>query len=641
MKKCIITIFTLIFVFSVLFMSACVDKNPSPAPGNGRTDEEIYAKIYDGAPKEAYPEMSGAVRYVASYGYALKTEQGYNNWYYMTEKNGELEQAGLVDGRWQSDGAYLDGSVVSPSADADAARRFIAPTDGKVTVNGTFRSAEEKEGNAALTVLLNGERIYPSDGALTVAGSDTVGYWLEFETDLVAGDKLDFVVSGDAAVNFNPSVDYTNTRLDTLYYTTEWGYYGDLHEYYYDDTVYLYHLRNLPDNVWLWYLLQTKDMFRYEEVPIYTTDFVKDHYMAYEQAGDLNDYDTFPAGARDCTKFWDEDIGRYRYIGLSYITNKGNVDCSISMRTSDDETGLLWTQPAVSLRRFPTTADGEPECTHFRKIGNRWYLLTSISRQSIHGVGRLAYWIGGEGQTIDEVDWLNAETHYLDGEDLCAAQVEWVDEKLYLFGWMPQNYAAGYWGGFKNLPREVYVREDGTLGTRLDPVAQSLLNKGRIASANADNVTLSGGTSVEGDKIVMTSSGRATLDGTFDSSYITFDMTLTGDEGGLVMRDGKSKDYKVKILRKSDGVYMQVGEETDPTHPVSSEMRIGDVSETQFEIKVVVEGSIVEFYVNDSWTLSARTSMSQEFSAGVYSRGAATFTGFTVYKLAQLYNIYE
>ena len=206
---------------------------------------------------------------------------------------------------------------------------------------------------------------------------------------------------------------------------------------------------------------------------------------------------------------------------------------------------------------------------------------------------------------------------------------------------MPQNYAAGYWGGFKNLPREVYVREDGTLGTRLDPVAQSLLNKGRIASANADNVTLSGGTSVEGDKIVMTSSGRATLDGTFDSSYITFDMTLTGDEGGLVMRDGKSKDYKVKILRKSDGVYMQVGEETDPTHPVSSEMRIGDVSETQFEIKVVVEGSIVEFYVNDSWTLSARTSMSQEFSAGVYSRGAATFTGFTVHKLAQLYNIYE
>ena len=176
--------------------------------------------------------------------------------------------------------------------------------------------------------------------------------------------------------------------------------------------------------------------------------------MVYEQAGDLNDYDMFPAGARDCTKFWDEDIGRYRYIGLSYITNKGNVDCSISMRTSDDETGLLWTQPAVSLRRFPKTADGEPECTHFRKIGNRWYLLTSISRQSIHGVGRLAYWIGGEGQTIDEVDWLNAETHYLDGEDLCAAQVEWVDEKLYLFGWMPQNYAAGYWGGFKNLKPE-------------------------------------------------------------------------------------------------------------------------------------------------------------------------------------------
>lgn len=639
MKRAILIVLTLITITCTCFMTACKDDR-TPAP-SGRTEEEIYDKIYDGNAKVAYPQKTGKVRYLASYGYACMSEQGYNNWYYYGGITDRVQMQ-YADGAWSYSGASLSGAQMTPSSESDAVRRFVAPEDGEVLINGNIKSAKKADGTSTFAIYKNGEQIYPQSGTVNVRGDDLTGYWFEFNTTLKKGDSVDFTVSGDVTLSCNPVVDYTLNSYDTLYYTPEWGYYGDLHEYYYDDTVYLYHLRNLPDNVWLWYMLETKDMFRYTEVPVYTTDFVKNHYMAYEQTGDLNDYDTFPAGARDCTKFWDEDINRYRYIGLSYIKNSGEVDCSLSMRTSDDETGLLWTSPAQSLRRFPTRKDGEPECAHFRKIGNRWYLLASISAQSVHGVGRLSYWMGGEGQTIDEVDWLNAPTYYLDGEDLCAAQVEWVDEKLYMFGWMPQNYAAGYWGGYKNLPREIFVREDGTLGAKLDTRAQSLLNKGKIAVASQDNtIVTDGNATFASDGIVLNDGGRVDLNGTFRSSYITFNVTMNGDEAGLVMSDASNRNYKVKLVRKQDGVYMQVGEATDNTHPVSSEIRIGDLSETQFDVKVVVEGSIVEFFVNDSWALSARTSMGQEFSAGFYSKGNAVFSGFTVNRLAQLYDIYE
>ena len=53
------------------------------------------------------------------------------------------------------------------------------------------------------------------------------------------------------------------------------------------------------------------------------------------------------------------------------------------------------------------------------------------------------------------------------------------------------------------------------------------------------------------------------------------------------------------------------------------------------------EGSIYEFYVNDTLTLTARTGMGKYYKPSFYANGDAEFTNFSVNRLAQYYDIYE
>ena len=70
----------------------------------------------------------------------------------------------------------------------------------------------------------------------------------------------------------------------------------------------------------------------------------------------------------------------------------------------------------------------------------------------------------------------------LDGGDLHAAQLCEVGGRYYMYGWIGSSPNANVWGGNLNLAREVYVKADGTLGTRCDEYLTKLLNKGRMQS---------------------------------------------------------------------------------------------------------------------------------------------------------------
>lgn len=640
MKKQIIA--TVLASLIILAGAGCSPSERLVTEGN---NVKTYEQLYNGNAVAKYAPVTGAQRYRASYGYVANDMQGYNGWHYLCGT--ALDPMHYSNGVWEGNGARFRGGVMQPGGGI-AALRFEPPLSGKVTVSGTFRMAEAG-GQVSMKIMQGTQQVYPVVGEISVSGDDLVGTYFCFMIELTT-IPLDFVITGNGAAYCNPTVDYTNSPNDTLYDVPEWGYYGDLHAYYYKDRVNLYHLRNLGANKWEWYLDATTDMFRYERLP-YDVSFVQNHYMAYAGTLDVKDYTLYPDGGRDCTMFWDDDIKAYRYIGLMY-RNSRTGDCDLAMRTS--KTGNIFEEwgDTVVLRDF--SGVGEPECSAFRKIGNIWFLYAGISSQSVHGVGGLTYWKGLKGATIDETNWACAESYRLDGEDLAVPQIEEIGGRWYFYGWMPQKYNAGNWGGYRNLPREVYLRDDGLLGTRIDEMATKLLNRGRLTEINSVTTRQTMGNVQVGDsKLSMTGlNNSAAVNIKPDSTFVTFRLDMKNSSRAGYIMQANGYDYYAYLIKRDGGAYLQIGCPGDPSHPVSSEVYLGSDSETVFDCKIVTDGvwqnglrngANVEFCVNDKIVLSGRLAldMSAGYTPVFYSDANAEFENITINRLAQKYDIYD
>lgn len=616
--------------------------NPVTPP----TDNLIsYEELYNGASTQIHPVVQPGELVRASYGYRFNTAQGYNGFYYVSgpaENTKEL----AWDGNGWTDGtaSIQDGVITSP--DQPCGYLYEAGASGEFDIGGTFRKSAAEGSDCSLTVYLNGTQVFPkAEDSFIIGKDDITGRYFEFACSLQTGDKLYFAVQGEKAY-MNPAIAPKDGLDQSLYMAdTDSGYYGDLHVYYHEGQVNLYHLWNYGtvNDVWEWSRKTTKDMFRYTDAN-YDTSFVRDHYMNFSRTPDLLDYSEYIDG-RDYTLFYDADIDRYRYISLSYRQNDAiNISCALTLRTSSDSAGMVWEDPCVVLRDFPTTKSGEPECSQFRKIGNRWYLFTSVSKQTTHYVGSCQYFIGGEGQTIDEVDWINAEPHVLDGEDICVPQVEDLGGRFYLFGWMPRVYNAGYWGGYKNLPREIYQREDGTLASRLDPVATSLLNKGSYFLVQETTLQIGNGSANISSKAVqMTGSdNKVTATASVGSSLVLFDVNMKNATiaGYTMLSDGK--EYQILIKKKADGLWLEIGCPQDSSHKISSRIQIASTEDDCYSVKCIIDGGIVECYVNDEFALTGRTAMTNKvYTPSFISDAAAEFSNIEICRLAQLYDIYD
>lgn len=602
---------------------------------------EPYKLIYNGTSKKIHNTTTKdeTIFNRASYAYRFNTEQGYNGWTLSHYNNGQHTNLVNVDGVWTSGKNTLNNDgIISAEAGTSIAYSYQVQDNAKYAFGGTIQQFESDKGLLAnITVLQNNVQIFPKGNLITTTIEDEAGRYFEGLATCNKGDTITFLVTGDN-VYCNPVIRKGHDLEDTLYNThNDWGYYGDIHCFYHDDKLHLYHLwnTNWTDAGWFWNMQTTTDMFRYENGG-YDESFIHDHYMAYGKTPDVVDYSIYMR-ARDCTTFYDEEVNKYRSIGLGYISNSpGNVRCDLFLRTSDDGTGLSWTTNAIPLKQFHNS--GEPECSQLIKIGNRWYLCTGISGQSVHGVGTMTYWFGEEGQTIDEIDWLNLEPHKIDGEDLAVPQIEKVRDKHYLFGWMPQNPTGSNWGGYKNLPREVYQKSDGTLGTRIDPMATKLLNKGKLFDINPSLVK-SNNSTVETNHIHMHGQDRVDVIGKVGQSFVKFDVEMiSSNEFYYVLNDGAT-DYRIAIEEREDGnAYLRIYTEGNRTW---SEVYLSEVQD-KYECKIVCHGSIIEFAVNNTIVLSGRTnSRFIDCTPGFAANGETIISNISINRLAQLYDVYD
>lgn len=601
-----------------------------------------YQALYTKERTQPYEETEGMTSR-ARYGYTCAEKQGYNGWYYLFGREGAFNEMtwDASHARWQGGGALMQGELMCPAGEEMAVRMYRNEREGDAVLYGNFKCADETSGAARILVLADGHTVY--EGALDAG--DTTGKYFEISVSLREGSEVCFAVGGDARVLFDPVVTFENAQNESLYHLTAAGkQYGDVFPYYDEEQHRLYMGFLWSDNAALadnyHDALEVSDnMLTFTDVPeannYETWQYYRENYRLH-QLFDVNrfcDRSIYSFGVRDNMLYYDEENGRYLMVAGCYYAFDGTAQTSdLVIYASDDKMGLSWTQPGNVVEAGYSR--NLPECPSLMKIGDRWYVFVSVAYKTAHQVGPLQYWTGDEGIDCMDVDWSEKQYAFLDGEDLCAARPTQVGDKVYMWGWIPLTYDTmpwAPWAGYLNLPREVVVREDGSLGGRLDPALSALLNYGSIYSLRDGNYTLADGRASDAGG-TLTLDGRVRL-GEFHRTYTTFrmDMRESGKSGIVMEQDGKR--YEVVIEREGGKAYMKVLSPDDASHKVNGTICLPSDTGV-FDVKIVCDGEFIEFFVNDTCALTAHTAMAgKSHTLCLNSDGEAEFSCVNVSKL--------
>ncbi len=665
--------------------------------------------LYVTYPEDAYSQLAGLQTYRAEAGYYLMAEQGYNNWYYEYTKDSitfeGMEYTGSV---WNHDAAMIKDGIMVPTPLTMAVRTFIAPATGEATIYGTVKMAESSPDDVMVKIMINDTQIYPESGYQNLSGDDLYGYFHKTTYSLLEGDEIRFVVKTEGETNplvdWSPVVDYLMLPDDYIHFgMTE--YLGDVHPYYYDGKLYMYYLS--LDGTFSSTLATSSNMINFESQELTTTrlnapgsfyfvlgvikegNYYRSFYGEGKNVGsskslDLLEWESgitwdeetyeklfspgsnYPAGVRDPYPYYNPDLNKFHIVATGYRANEHytwsnttGFDAYIVLFTSVGPSLSEWEKNPVTGRSgyhvpllhfgdwVNNTDIGDPECSQIFKIGDRWYILASLSgRGGDHWVGRPSYWVGDSGVDILEMDWqTNIEQEYfLDGEDLCAAQVYEVGDKHYLAGWITQrNYAYG-WGGTLNLPREVYQKTDGTLGSRLDQDLYNLINSGNLFNLEENSFTNSGFESVngayslnEGESMFGYSDyAEIVASGTYGRTITDIKVSLndTSEAVGLLVQ-GVTNDVEIGI-RKTEDIWQLYLKNQGTIGKVSAVNNITIDDLDDVNLTIVLEGNVAEIYINGEYALSARSSeiLSDNVSLLAFASGSGTsINSFDIFQL--------
>lgn len=622
-------------------MSACNEPVEPIVP----TDGFDYDALYRTEATSAYALVEPGCSNKASYGYTLKSEQGYNDWYYLYETDGAYTQMAFSADSWQGGGAALCGPAMKPGKDAAAVRQYHAQKGGEVTVYGNYKCADTASAAATVKVYHNDTLIHSGN----LEAGDTVGYYFEIKVTLNDGDNLYFAVEGENAhVLLDPVVDFGGHGDQSFYHLTEMGkYYGDVFPWYDEENHKLYMGFLWSDDArggeYHNALEVSDNMLTFRDIPEANN---YDIWQNYKEHGRLHfvynpnnyvDHGIYSFGVRDNMIYRDPENNRWLMVaGCYYTFNSYSQTSDLVIYESKDELGFSW-NPVGNVVEAGYNRN-LPECPTLMKIGDRWYVFVSVAYVTAHQVGPLQYWTGDAGVDCMDVDWQSKDFSFLDGEDLCAARPIQVGDKVYMWGWIPNTYDTmpwAPWAGYLNLPREVIQLPDGSLGGRLDPGLSKLLNYGRIFTLGAGNYAVEKGNAEDVEGGIRTEGETTVLLGSdYNRNYITYSVDVkNSDTAGYVMRqDGK--EYQVLIVKEEGKTYLKVLSPNDDKHKINSVIEIQDLHDGKFDVKIVCDGEFIEFFVNNEYALTAHTAMTgSSYSAGLYAVGEAVFTNVTIHKL--------
>ena len=619
------------------------------------TYEDIYHYDYT---KSAV--KSGLTIYRASDGYIDNDTQGYNNFYYRVEENGEVFDLVYQDGAFRSDDAYIEGKYMKSTATKRVMRQFISPVTGSAKISTSAFLVEGENPN--IIVKVNDDTILQN-----ILTKD--GYFNEKTVDLKVGDVVSFIVSGDSKISSNPEINFITGAEKTLHSTID-GHYGDVHPFYNveEKKMYMYYLSTgrqtggTRKDTFQSLLSSSSDMIHYSDDELKMDDSARPEqdlyyvlnvfvdadgkYRTYQgmgnhassavsddlhvwrnglipyidEADDLFKYahaaynDADVISCRDPDTFWDKDSESYYCVILSYLTNAGaNGEKWINLYVGDKE-GKFSTK---ATKLVNMTGRGDSECPQIKKIGNRWYLFYSVYGTGTAGnVGGLTYRIGDPNVLPQNVDWNNKPEHQINGADLHAPQVCSVGDKYYVYGWLNEKYNTSVWGGYLNTPIEVYQAEDGTLCSKIDSKFLELSNKGLIYKA--ENL-----------------SSSVDSFGVFPNSMVEAKLTLETGNSYITVAEG-SRIFKVGIESDYSNTYLVVRCDSD-----NYKVKTPITKTNLYDLKILIDGSFIAACCNDEQVLSAMTALSASSDTiGLVLGQSSSVSNLKINKLANSDNFY-
>ena len=243
------------------------------------------------------------------------------------------------------------------------------------------------------------------------------------------------------------------------------------------------------------------------------------------------------------------------------------------------------------------------ECPDIFKIGEWWYLIFSEFSDRYVTTYRMSKSLDGE--------WITPKHNTFDGHAFYAAKTASDGKRRLLFGWNPTKEGDDdnrywQWGG-NIVPHELVQNDDGTLSVKCPIEVRKEFNKELpikeeiIIGEKQDDVLL-------GNKQrTILSLGKLE-----EHAIVEFDVAPLKDQGdfGLILNEKENYEfyYQVRFDATLETLCFDKWPRFDRTkhHYVDVERPWGIKVNQKNHVIAIVQGSVLEVYVNDQIAMSAR-----------------------------------
>lgn len=271
------------------------------------------------------------------------------------------------------------------------------------------------------------------------------------------------------------------------------------------------------------------------------------------------------------------------------------------------------------------------ECPDLFKMGDWWYLVFSEFSERCVTRYRMSRSIHGP--------WLRPQEDTFDGRAFYAAKSASDGEHRYLFGWNPtrvqqKDDTSWQWGG-NLVVHEIHQRPDGTLRVDLPPSILDYFGPQRpviFTPALGESRVEAGAAALLASGSLASAAAGKLPDGCMIETQVTFSAETQGC--GLVLRSSEDHEcgYYVRLEpQRSRLVFDRWPRPGDQPFSVELERSLSLPADTPVELKVLVEGSVCEVYVNHEAALSTRLYDHPQGGWGVFcEEGSAAFVQTTL-----------
>jgi beta-fructofuranosidase len=352
----------------------------------------------------------------------------------------------------------------------------------------------------------------------------------------------------------------------------------------------------------------SRDLLQWEKLPA-------DTFYAPTETYEPHDW-------RDPFVFWNQDAGEYWMLLAARLKNGPSRRQGCTALCS-----------SVDLSRWevrePFWAPGlyyTHECPDLFRMGDWWYLVYSTFTERTVTHYRMSRSLGGP--------WRAPENDTFDGRAFYAAKTCSDGKCRFAFGWNPtrdqdRDYAKWHWGG--NLVVHQIVQEpDGTLGVRApDPVDEAFASQLPVSfSASLGEWQIAGNRlSVSAPGSFACAMAQPLPSRCKINATITFGENTRGCGVALRTSEDLEKSYYIRLEPGRDRLVFDAWPRNgDCPLMVELERPVRLLPGQAYEMKIFVDGTVCEVYLNGKVAMSGRLYDLKQGRWGVFvNEGRADF----------------